>query len=261
MRLIAGLDYKELVYGQKDNQNPIQSTPGIYMDILHAPKFYYDLAQKSVTSDNGKEKWSIGEYLQRQCKHPWWDFSDNSDLYKLMASHIKFEQSIKTGMITIQGTAQIPEIAPQMVKAAVDQLQRFMTTYKTRKAQQEYQYFLTQRQESGHAYHEAQRAFARYSDSNFDSEEFSVNIKKEALQKEVDLAFNRYDDATKMCQRALMKIQRSAPVFVYVTRPYTPTSSHSPHYFANALTWLFFGWLITWWWQLYQIKFKRHEQR
>lgn len=260
MRLIAGLDYKDLAFGPKDNKNPIQSTPGIYMNIVHAPKFYQDLSKSRVTLDDSNAACSIGEYLQ-QCTRPWWHIGTSDDLYTTMTNHIKFEQSIKTNVITIQAIAQSPEIAPQIVEAAVTQLQAFMTTYKKKKAEQEYQYFLAQRQATGREYHKAQQDFARYTDYNNDINSLSVLSKKESLQKEIEIAYNRYDEAVRMCQRAQMKLKLSAPVFVYITKPYTPSSAYSPHYIANALIWLFFGWLFTWWWKLYQSKFRRHEPR
>ena len=92
-------------------------------------------------------------------------------------------------------------------------LQKYITKYKTSKAQENYDELKLFYEQSKEAYHKAQEEYAKYSDANKNVILQSVRIEQERLQNEQNLAYQIYNQYATQLQLARTKLQEEKPAF------------------------------------------------
>ena len=119
----------------------------------------------------------------------------------------------KTGMTTVSVSVQDPLVAAMMVDTVLVKLQKYITTYKTTKAQEDcnsLEQLFKQRKEE---YYAAQEKYAIFSDANQGVIKQSVRIEQERLQNEQNLAFQLYSQVATQLELAKAKLQEEKPYF------------------------------------------------
>ena len=119
----------------------------------------------------------------------------------------------KTGMTKISVTLQDPLVAATMADTIVVKLQRYITNYKTSKAQEDCKYWEQLYEERKNEYYKAQEQYARYSDNNQGVIRQSVKIEQERLQNEQSLAFQVFSQVATQLQMSRAKLQEEKPAF------------------------------------------------
>ncbi|MBE6275574.1 MAG: chain-length determining protein [Bacteroides sp.] len=122
-------------------------------------------------------------------------------------------ESDKTGMTKIGVTLQDPLVAATLVDTVLVKLQKYITNYKTSKAQEDCKYWEQLYQERQKEYYEAQEKYAKYSDANQGVIRQSVKIEQERLQNEQSLAFQVFSQVATQLQMSRAKLQEEKPAF------------------------------------------------
>lgn len=260
-------------------------------DIIGSTPFILELFNTHVKTLDSKQDTTIIAYLATE-RTPWWNsikslpskviggvlslFSSNNrkaeekpiDPFQLtlqqmgqvsaLKSIIKAEVDKKTGMTQLSVTLQDPMVAAMMVDTVLVKLQKYITKYKTSKAQENYNELKLFYEQSKEAYHKAQEEYAKYSDANKNVILQSVRIEQERLQNEQNLAYQIYNQYATQLQLARTKLQEEKPAFAILEPASVPIYSSSTSRkiilvgiiflaVAGASAWILFGqdlWII-----------------
>ena len=128
-------------------------------------------------------------------------------------SIIMAESDKKTGITKVSVTLQDPLVAATMVDTVLTKLQKYITKYKTSKAQEDCNYWEQLYKQRQKEYYEAQEKYARYSDTNKGVILQSVRIEQERLQNEQTLAFQVFSQVATQLQMSKAKLQEEKPAF------------------------------------------------
>ena len=214
-------------------------------DIVASTPFVLELINTRVKTLDGKQDTTLVAYLATQSV-PWWStvmslpsraiggimslFSSKKDMVveeSMDPFHLTPQQmgqvgsvkdiiaieSGKSGMTTVSVSVQDPLVAAMMVDTVLVKLQKFITTYKTSKAQEDcnsLELLFKQRKEE---YYAAQEKYARFADANQGVIKQSVRIEQERLQNEQNLAFQLYSQVATQLELAKAKLQEEKPYF------------------------------------------------
>lgn len=214
-------------------------------DIVASTPFILELFNTQVKTLDGKQDTTIIAYLETESS-PWWNsikslpgkaiggvmslFSSNDgkteekpiDPFRLTPKQmgqvnalksIILAEPEKTGMTKLSVTVQDPLVAAIMVDTVLIKLQKYITKYKTSKAQENYDELKLFYEQSKEAYYKAQEEYAQYSDANKNVILQSVRIEQERLQNEQNLAYQIYNQYATQLQLARTKLQEEKPAF------------------------------------------------
>lgn len=253
-------------------------------DIVASTPFILELFDTQVKTLDGEVDTTLVAYLETESK-PWWGtlmslpgkaiggvlslFSDKEEegekplnpfqltpqqMGKVNAIKkiIMAEVDKKTGMTKISVTLQDPLVAATMAEIVVEKLQKYITEYKTSKAQEDCKYWEQLYEERKKKYYEAQEKYAKYSDKNQGVILQSVRIEQERLQNEQSLAFQLFNQVSTQLDMSRAKLQEEKPAFAILepaSVPLLPSGTSKKIILvgvvflalAGAAAWILFG--------------------
>lgn len=216
-------------------------------DIVASTPFILELFDTQVKTIDGKVDTTLVAYLETEST-PWWNivislpgkaisgvislFSTEDEKGKEIKAINPFQLTLeqkglvgaiksiiiadsdkKTGMTKISVTLQDPLVAATMVDTVLVKLQKYITNYKTSKAQEDCKYWEQLYEERKKEYYEAQEKYAKYSDNNQGVVLQSVKIEQERLQNEQSIAFQMFSQVATQLQMSRAKLQEEKPAF------------------------------------------------
>ncbi len=216
-------------------------------DIVASTPFILELFDTQVKTMDGKTDTTLVAYLETESS-PWWNmltslpgkaiggvmslFSTEEEKEKevkvinpfqltleqkglvgTIKSIIIADSDKKTGMTKISVTLQDPLVAATLVDTVLVKLQKYITNYKTSKAQEDCKYWEQLYDERKKEYYEAQERYAKYSDNNQGVVLQSVKIEQERLQNEQSIAFQMFSQVATQLQMSRAKLQEEKPAF------------------------------------------------
>lgn len=232
-------------------------SPELYPELMKSNDFVINLMDCKVKSSDGKVNTTYYDYL---CKYqklsPWAKIiggiagifkektpkvansgqkmdpfhlsKDEDDIFNMVKGNIKCSVDKKTNVITIIVTDQDPLIAATMSKAAMQQLQDFITRYRTSKARNDVNYYKKLTLQAKEAYERSRRVYGSYSDANMDIVLESFKSKQEDLENEMQLRFNTYSGLNNQLQAAVAKLQERTPAFTVLKSASVPIRPAGP---------------------------------
>ncbi len=231
-------------------------TVSLFPDIVKSTPFILELFDIHVKTSKDSLDQTLVSYLKQE-KIPWWKFlsslpgkaihgvislysdkqkeeSDSIDAFHLTGTQLrvisKLRTSIavsvdkKTGMTNVAVTLQDPLATAIVADSVVAKLQKYITSYRASKAQQDCDYLDQLYKERQEEYYQAQQSYANYMDANKNVILQRVLTEGERLQNEMSLAFQVYSQVATQLQVARAKVQEAKPVFVVVEPASVPLS-------------------------------------
>ena len=213
-------------------------------DIMASTPFILELFNTPVKTLDSEVDTTLVAYLETESK-PWWGMILSlpgkaiGEVKSLFSSEEKEEKPLnpfqltlkqksqvesiknivtadmdkKTGITKIGVTLQDPLVAATLADTVITKLQKFITTYKTSKAQEDCKYWEQLYEQRKKEYYEAQEKYAQYSDMNQGVIRQSVRIEQERLQNEQNLAFQVFSQVATQLQMSRAKLQEEKPAF------------------------------------------------
>lgn len=190
----------------------------VYCQILTTRDFARALAQKRVP----QEDCSYGEWTMRQ---RW--FWQSHDTLDIVGSHIDYNISSKSEMLTIGVTDGNPLVAAQMLDSVTDELQRVITATRRKSSLNEWEDVKKQLETTRQLYDEAQTAYAAYCDTHR-----KVKVEKERqemnrLNNEVDRCRMQYLQTEENYIRQLTLSSRDYYSFAVIKSNTVPQKSQT----------------------------------
>lgn len=224
--------------------------PELYPKIISSSEFLTSLFNIQVQPKGKNVKVFLYDYLTFLQEKPWWGgiikdkkqplplsrqtinpdrlTKEQEDVTKAINKSIVCMVDKKTDIITIDVTLQDPEIATTVANEVKTRLQKYITEYRTNKAQHDLQYAQQIMEETGRKYRQSQRQYALYSDANQDVVLSTYRQEEDRLENEMQLAFNAYSQATTQVQLAQAKLQERTPAFTTIQPATVPLKPNGP---------------------------------
>lgn len=217
--------------------------PEIYPDILASPDFIVRLFDVEVQGLESSKRTTYYNHLLYEGKMPFWEYPKlmlRKLIKKLKAkpdgenkspnlpyemNETQYEVCVavrgmasclvdkKTSVITLTFSDQDPKVAATMVDTIQNRIQEYITTYRTQKARNDYEYSKRMYEKAYADYKAAQNAYARYSDAHKDMILVSHITHRDELENNMQLRFNVYNQFAQQLSIAQAKIQERTPAF------------------------------------------------
>ena len=232
--------------------------PEFYPDIVQSTDFLVPVMETEVVSQDGNFKGTYGEYILKREKYPWWiklyakskaffvstpklysaDGEYKVDPFKLTMGESKLLERVsssiscsvdeKTGIITVSVKAQDPLVAATMANKVKDELQNFMTRYRTNKNKEELKHAIAMCDTAYAGYLAAQKAYSDYVDKHQGLTKKTYQVEEERLYGEMQHALGIYNS---LCEQKLLReseVQRRTPAFTILQNATVPVKPAGP---------------------------------
>jgi len=164
-----------------------------------------------------------------------------------LSRSITAEVEKNTGITRISVTMDDKLMVTQLADTVCRRLQEYVTVYRTRKAQEDFDYYVKLADEAQAKMIEAQAAYAAAIDHNRDLILQAASSHRDRLRQEAELASQIYSQMAQQRELARARIQEVKPVFAVIqpaTMPQIPEQSRR----QMVLIWGFVGFLIACFW-------------
>lgn len=251
--------------GSKSSYDAIY--PEIYPDVFASTDFIMSLFKVPVRQIKNSKVKTYLEHLTQDGKIPFWAYpkiwatrlfkngtknnisvkdpfvlsKDEYELCDMVRGSIGCQVDKKTSVITVSITDQDPLVAAIMADTLQHRLQEYITSYKTQKARNDFEYYKKLYTESKTEYIKAQQLYASYVDANQDIVLESFKSKQEELENEMQLKYNIYTQMSAQLQTARAKIQEHTPAFTIIERATMPYKASSTPRSLVVLLFLLLG--------------------
>lgn len=242
--------------GSIGNDSPDALNASLAPDIVASTPFLLELMNSRVVTKDRSIDTTLSAYLEEQ-KSPWWGYilrspnfviktirsvfynkekkievktkestielnEEDAQKLKILRQIITIDVDKKTAITTLSVTLQDPKVVAIAADSVVSKLQQYITTYRTTKTKDDYNYLEILYNERQQEYYEAQQRYANYVDSNSNVVFQRTLAERERLQNEVNLTYQIYSQVAQQLQVARAKLQEEKPIFAVVEPAVVP---------------------------------------
>ena len=169
---------------------------------------------------------------------------------RALGSAINTSVDNKTGVTTISVVMGDKMIAKQVADTVCQRLQDFVISYRIKKAQDDYNYYVDMAEEARVKLVKAQAAYASRVDYDRSVILQSVNSERERLQNEANLANQLYSQMVQQRELAKAKIQEVKPVYAVVQPASVPLRASNSRA-KVCMVWFAVGLILSCAWVLF----------
>ena len=146
----------------------------------------------------------------------------------------------KNDVITISTEAQDPLICKTIADSVRQRLQEFITTYRTKKARNDVDYYAKLTADAKAEYEQVRQKYSSYADANMDVVLESYKSKTEDLENDMQLKYNAYTALQTQLQAARAKLRENTPAFTLLQGAAVPIKASKPKRMIFVLGIMFF---------------------
>lgn len=236
-------------------------TPLLYPSLMEDNGFVTSLFNIKVKDQDGEINTTYHDYLKKYQKKAWFKYPidwikkivknvlpknksrggsnegkfdpynlsmEENEIAEVIRDKISINIDKKTGVISIEATAQDPLICRILTDSVKERLQDFITEYRTNKARIDYEYYKQLVQDAKHEYEKTRQIYGSMSDANTKISLRSVELKLEDMENDMQLKFNAYTTLNTQLQAANAKVQERTPAFTLLKGADVPVKPSGP---------------------------------
>ena len=248
-------------------------TPSLYPDVMRSTDFKTSLFPIKVHRKKEKTSMSYYDYLKNEWREPWWE-----DFFGLMAPEKEPDTLVnnfeltgeqmriaglinknivcvinkKTGLISINVTAQDPYITALLADSVKSRLQGFLTDYRTKKSRHDLEYAEMLLRTAKKDYEHARQKYVEFVDANQDIVLESIRQMQTDLENDLQLQYNNYNTLSAQVLAYKAKVQEATPAFTTLQRATVPLAPAGPKRGQIMVVCLFLAVFFTTGWILYK---------
>lgn len=247
-------------------------SPTLYPDVVQSNPFMLELLPVNVSDKKAKYAGTLYDYMDEKQKRAWWGYiiqapfkllglitslgsdkeesegidpfaltKEQDDLLKDLKERISIVVDKKTMIITVSVKMQDPLISAQIAEVVIENLQSYITDYRTQKAKQDLVFTEKVFEDAKKAYYETQQTYARFEDANRNIATASYRTEQERLRNEMTLAFNVYNTLAQKLEQDRLRVQEQTPVYTIIQPPTVPIKASSPKKLLILVGFIFLG--------------------
>lgn len=238
-------------------QIPIKTQKGIsitlydYLDTERKPWWSYIIGAPGMLIGGIKSLFKEEAKDTLQVIDPFRLTLEQSGRIGMLKKVLEVETDKKTNITKISVSLQDPLAAAIVADSAIHKLQEYITDYRTRKAQQDYDFQLHLCEQYRKEYFIAQQEYAKFADANQNIILRTVTTEKERLQKNLSLAEQIYSQSMAQLQVLRGKVQEAKPVFAVVEPATVPLAPASPKKTLIIIAFAFLAFVVESVWILF----------
>ncbi len=231
-------------------------TPLLYPDLMDDNGFITSLFSVKLESKDKSIQTTYADYIVKHQKKPWWSFltkaisqllkedepstgeklafnpydltKKENNIAEFIRKNISISVNSKTGVISISAQAQDPLICKTLADSVRVKLQSYITTYRTNKARNDYEYYKQLTNTAKQEYEKIRRQYASMSDATTNVSLRSVVLKMEDVENDMQLKLNAYTTLNSQLQAAKAKVQERTPAFTILQGASVPMKPAGP---------------------------------
>ncbi|MCR5513765.1 MAG: chain-length determining protein [Prevotella sp.] len=169
----------------------------------------------------------------------------DDEVAEAVRNNIEISINKKNGIITIATKAQDRLICKTLADSVKQQLQEFITDYRTNKARTDYEYYKKLAAEAKSDYEKTRRKYGATSDADMDVTLKSVELMITDLENDMQLKYNAYMTLNSQMLAAKAKVQERTPAFTIMKGAAVPIKASSPKRMLFVLGMLFLAFVGT----------------
>lgn len=259
-------------------------SPTLYPDVVKSTPFLLELFSVMVKSRKGALDTSLYEYLNNYQKVAWWSYivsaplkglgwvlnlfteeepsffteeeksggdvgpfhltKEQENVVKALQENISVSVDKVTFVISVSTRMQDPLVSAQIANVVVDNLQKYIITYRTQKARQDLVFTQKVYTEARDAYYKAQKAYAAFGDTNKNIISATYRTEQDRLYNEMILTFNVFNTLAQKQEQGKLKLQEETPVYTVIEPAIVPLRVSSPKKSMILVGCVFLGLLI-----------------
>ena len=265
------------------NMNPEEEAiyPQLYPQIVSSTPFLCDLMVLPVEVKTKKDTLttSLYNYLNDYQKGTWWGkifsapfklikhdekepLADGATLdsrrlsrqqqilLKSLDDRISVELDKLTSAIFVNVTMQDAQIASAVVDAVTENLQMYVTDYRTAKARKDMENTQRMYDEARENYYAAQSLYAEYCDQHMGVTKQQYLMEQDRLEDEKDLAYSLYNQLAQQLDMCRTKLLEVTPVVVLLQPSTIPYKATTPKKMMIGILFVFLAFFGTSAWYL-----------
>lgn len=235
--------------------------PALYPNVVQSTPFLLELFPVELTSQQGGFSGELYTYILDHQRKPWWGYitqapfqalgfvmslfkaeaaegegllnpfsltKDQAGVVNVLKERISISVDQKTSVITLTVQMQDPLISAQLVNVVLENLQVYVTDYRTQKVKQDLEFTERVFADARTAYYDAQQNYARFEDGNRNIATASFRTELDRLKNEMTLAFNVYNTLAQKLEQDKLKVQEQTPVYTVLEPATVPIRASSP---------------------------------
>lgn len=155
----------------------------------------------------------------------------NDDEYaisKMLKSNVTLSINKKEGYLTLTSIFGEALLTAQVARRAQELLQETITSYKTKRANEQLDFFEKRFNEKKQDYLAASKRLSSYKDRNLFISTASGNSEETRLTNDYNLAYSVYSELAKQLENARIKVKRVTPVYVIIKPIVVPQEPFAP---------------------------------
>lgn len=236
----------------------------MFPDVVHSTPFIFELFDLPVTFERRDSviTTDLLDYMLEYQKSPWWSYvfsapfkalgwmidlvmpeeeevgngtlivtnlpKKERGVVKYFAENISVVVDKKTGKTELSLEMQDPLVVAAVMNAVVENLKEYMSNYRTSKSRQDAENLSIIYEQRKKDYYDAQQAYAKYADANKNVVLQSVQVERDRLQQEMNLAYQVYSQVATQLEAARIKEQEAKPVFAIINPVTIPIRKSGP---------------------------------
>lgn len=232
-------------------QNEVRITLYDYLDTEKKPWWSYIMGAPGMLIGGVKSLFKEEQKDTVKTIDPFHLTREQSGRIGMLKSILKVETDKKTNMTKVSVSLQDPLAAAIVADSAVHKLQEYITDYRTRKAQQDYDFQLHLCEQYRKEYFAAQQEYAKFADANRNIILQTVTTEKTRLQKNLSLTEQIYSQSMAQLQVLRGKVQEAKPVFAVVEPATVPLTPASPNKKLIIIAFAFLAFVVESAWILF----------
>ena len=250
-------------------------TPSLYPDLMKSTDFKTSLFPIKLHGKKDKTSITYYDYLKNEWKEPWWeDFfglrapekqpdtlvnnfeltGEQTRIANMIVSNVACVIDKKTGLISIDVTAQDPYIVALLADSVKSRLQDFLTDYRTQKSRHDLEYAEMLQSKAKKDYEHARQKYVEFVDANQDVVLESIRQMQTDLENDLQLQYNNYNTLCAQVLAYKAKVQEATPAFTTLQRATVPLAPAGPKRLKIVLACLLLTTLMSTVWVLYKEK-------
>ena len=235
-------------------------TPALYPELMNSVDFKTSLFPVKVKRKTDKAPKTLYDYLKNDWKYTWWDHffglmappkmkdtlvnnfeltGEQAMIADMINRNVACSVEKKSGMITINVTAQDPHVAAQLADSVKTRLQDFLTEYRTNKCRHDLEFAETLLRQARKEYERARRLYVEFMDSNQGMVLLTAQQKQNDLENDMQLQYNNYIALSAQVIAAKAKVQEVTPAFTPIQSATVPLGPSGPRIPQIVFMWLF----------------------
>ena len=240
--------------------------PTFYPNLMQSTDFKTSLFPIKVHLKDDKTEMTYYDYLKNEWREPWWDTffglmsppkepdtlvnnfeltGEQSRIAGLIMKNVICSIDKKTGLISIDITAQDSYVAALVADSVKTRLQDFLTEYRTQKSRHDLEYAEMLLHKAKKDYEHARQLYVDFVDSNQDVVLESVRQKQTDLENDLQLQYNNYNTLSAQVLAYKAKVQEATPSFTTLQRATVPLGPAGPKRGQIIMICLFMAALFT----------------